>query len=108
MMGSGGVCVWRESWSQAAGFLQVRLVAVKMFSKLIEFIKKLRLRFQVLKAASMETTVFWYVAPWSLVEVYRRFRGACCLHHHRPNDGGSKQLAYCCWYYHYHHWFYYR
>jgi hypothetical protein len=26
--------------------------------------------------------VFWVVAPCSLVEVYRRFRGACCLHHH--------------------------
>jgi hypothetical protein len=29
-----------------------------------------------------KTTVFWVVAPCSLVEVYRRFRGACCLHHH--------------------------
>jgi hypothetical protein len=26
-------------------------------------------------------TVFWDVAPCSLVEVYRRFRGACFLHH---------------------------
>jgi hypothetical protein len=26
-------------------------------------------------------TVFWDVAPCSLVEVYRCFRGACCLHH---------------------------
>jgi hypothetical protein len=25
--------------------------------------------------------VFWVVVPCSLVEVYRRFRGACCLHH---------------------------
>jgi hypothetical protein len=25
--------------------------------------------------------VFWVVAPCSLVEVYRRFRGAYCLHH---------------------------
>jgi hypothetical protein len=25
--------------------------------------------------------VFWVVAPCSLVEVYRRFRGTCCLHH---------------------------
>jgi hypothetical protein len=24
---------------------------------------------------------FWVVAPHSLVEVYRRFRGACCRHH---------------------------
>jgi hypothetical protein len=26
-------------------------------------------------------TVFWDAAPCSLVEVYRRFRGACCFHH---------------------------
>jgi hypothetical protein len=25
--------------------------------------------------------VFWVVAPCSMVEVYRRFRGSCCLHH---------------------------
>jgi hypothetical protein len=25
--------------------------------------------------------VVWFVAPCSLVEVYRCFRGACCLHH---------------------------
>jgi hypothetical protein len=25
-------------------------------------------------------SVFWDVAPYSLVEVYRRFRGACCFH----------------------------
>jgi hypothetical protein len=25
---------------------------------------------------------FLHIAPCSLVEVYRRFRGACCLHHH--------------------------
>jgi hypothetical protein len=26
--------------------------------------------------------VFWVEAPFSLVEVYQRFRGPCCLHHH--------------------------
>jgi hypothetical protein len=33
--------------------------------------------------------VFWVAAPCSLVEVFRRFRGACCLHHQgdRPDDG---------------------
>jgi hypothetical protein len=30
---------------------------------------------------SMKMAVFWVVAPCSLVEVYRRFRGASCLHH---------------------------
>jgi hypothetical protein len=29
----------------------------------------------------MKTAVFWAVAPCSLVEIYRRFRGAFCLHH---------------------------
>jgi hypothetical protein len=39
------------------------------------------MRFEVLAAASMKMTVFWVVAPCSLVEVYRRFRGASCFHH---------------------------
>jgi hypothetical protein len=34
-------------------------------------------RFEVLTAASMKMTVFWVVAQCSLVDVYRRFRGAC-------------------------------
>jgi hypothetical protein len=29
----------------------------------------------------MKMAVFWDIAPCSLVEVYRRFRGAFCLHH---------------------------
>jgi hypothetical protein len=52
-------------------------------------------RFQVLTAASMKITVFWDVAPCSLVEVYRRCRGTCCLHHQGdyPDDEGSKYLC---------------
>jgi hypothetical protein len=37
-------------------------------------------------------TVFWSTAPYSLEEVYRRFRGACCLHHqgdYRSDDGAA-------------------
>jgi hypothetical protein len=35
----------------------------------------------------LEMKAFWDVAPCSLGEVYRRFRGAYCLHHHsRPDD----------------------
>jgi hypothetical protein len=37
--------------------------------------------FEVLTAMSTKIAVFWVVAPCSLVEVYRRFRGPCCLHH---------------------------
>jgi hypothetical protein len=29
----------------------------------------------------MKMDVFWVVAPCSLVEVYRSFRGPCCRHH---------------------------
>jgi hypothetical protein len=29
----------------------------------------------------MTMAVFWVVAPCSLVDVYRRFRGVYCLHH---------------------------
>jgi hypothetical protein len=34
----------------------------------------------------MKMTVFWDVAPCSLVEIYLRFRGAYCLNH-QGNDG---------------------
>jgi hypothetical protein len=37
------------------------------------------LQFQVLKAASIKRAVLWVVAPCSLIEVYRRFIGACSL-----------------------------
>jgi hypothetical protein len=38
--------------------------------------------------------VFWVFAPCSLVEVYRRFRGAFCLHHQA--DGQTVFLAEEC------------
>jgi hypothetical protein len=39
-------------------------------------------RFQVRKVANMNMTAFWDIVPCSLVEVYRRFRGAYCLRLH--------------------------
>jgi hypothetical protein len=39
------------------------------------------LRFQVLTVVGMSMTVFWDVAPCSLVYVYKRFGGAYCPHH---------------------------
>jgi hypothetical protein len=39
------------------------------------------LRSEVLTATSMKMAVFWDVAPCSLVDTDRRFRGAYCLHH---------------------------
>jgi hypothetical protein len=38
--------------------------------------KRLNVRFQVLTVSSMNMTAFWDMAPCSLVEVARRFRGA--------------------------------
>jgi hypothetical protein len=49
------------------------------------------LRFEVQAAANMKMAVFWVVALYGLVEIYRRLGGVCCLHH-RPDDGGSKNL----------------
>jgi len=38
-----------------------------------------------------KVNVLWDVAPCSLIEIYRHFRGSYCLHY-RPDDGGSKRL----------------
>jgi hypothetical protein len=46
--------------------------------------------FDVLTAASMKMTAFLDIAPYSLVEVERRFRGALLppvRGHKHPNDG---------------------
>jgi hypothetical protein len=37
-------------------------------------------RLEDLTTSNTESTTFLYVTPWSLVGVYRRFRGTCCLH----------------------------
>jgi hypothetical protein len=47
--------------------------------------------FHVLTAASTKMAVFWAVAPCSLVEVHRHFRGAYCLHH-------QGHVGHCCHY----------
>jgi hypothetical protein len=44
--------------------------------------------FEVLTAVSTKMAVFWVVAPCSLVEVYKRFRGPCCLHHQGDRGKG--------------------
>jgi hypothetical protein len=46
---------------------------VRMFYVLVKF--------QVLTAANMNITVFLNISSCSLVEIYRRFRGAFCFHH---------------------------
>jgi hypothetical protein len=50
-------------------------------------------RFQVLIAANIKMTVFWVVAPCSLVEVYQRFRDPCCLHHQGDQGGTTQKTA---------------
>jgi hypothetical protein len=50
------------------------------------------MRFQAVMAANMKIIVFWDIAPYSLVEVDRRFRGVYCLHHQGDDAGGSTDL----------------
>jgi hypothetical protein len=65
-------------------FLLVKLIVpqlVKVFNNLYEMQRFtntfITVRFEVLTAASIKMAIFWVVAPCSLVEVQRRFRGAC-------------------------------
>jgi hypothetical protein len=51
-------------------------------------------RFQVLTAASMKMTAFWYMAPCSVIKADRRFRGAYSLHH-RPHVGSAPLKRRC-------------
>jgi hypothetical protein len=39
----------------------------------------------------MKMTVFWDVAPCSLVEIDQYFRGAYCLHHQGTHAGATSQ-----------------
>jgi hypothetical protein len=47
----------------------------------LEFRPHTHTLFEVLTVVSKKMAVFWLVAPYSLVEVYQRFRGLCYLHH---------------------------
>jgi hypothetical protein len=47
-------------------------------------------RFQVLTAATMKTTVFWVVSPRRLFTDVSEVLDASIIN--RPNDGGSKYL----------------
>jgi hypothetical protein len=41
---------------------------------------------------AMKFRIFWDVAPYILVRVETRFRGAYCLHHQGDNNEGSMHL----------------
>jgi hypothetical protein len=52
------------------------------------FLRNVGIYLQVHSARNtLKTTVFWDIAPCSLVEIDRRFGGAYSLHHN-GNDGG--------------------
>jgi hypothetical protein len=50
------------------------------------------------KQVGVKMTIFWDVAPYSLVEIDGRFRGACCLHHqgYRPATSEKTVIYTCC------------
>jgi hypothetical protein len=41
----------------------------------------------------IKTIIFWDVSPFSLVEVYRRFRVACCLHHQGDEAANTSETS---------------
>jgi hypothetical protein len=51
-----------------------------------------RVGFNVLTAASMKMTAFWYIAQCSLVEYTDVSELHIASHHHRPDNGGSTHL----------------
>jgi H+/Cl- antiporter ClcA len=82
----------------AYGMMLISLLLFKMIILMMTTMKTATIRYnEVGKLISgshggeYEALVLWDAAPCSLVEVYRRFVGACCLHH-RPDDGGSKNV----------------
>jgi hypothetical protein len=57
--------------------------------------------FEVYTAVSTKMSVFWVIAPCSLVEVYQSFRGTCYLHYqgnpedsHLHDDGDCDRYVY--------------
>jgi hypothetical protein len=61
----------------------------------MEELRLMKLRFQVVTATSMKMAVFWDVAPCSLIDTDRHFRGAYCLHHQGDEALMNKGLGEC-------------
>jgi hypothetical protein len=40
-----------------------------------------------------EDGYIWVVKPWCLIEVYRRFRGACCLHYQGDRPASTSETS---------------
>jgi hypothetical protein len=58
-------------------------------------LRKSKVRFQVLNAVSVNMTVFWIIAPCSLVEVYdvAKLLAVSIIRAMRPDDGGASTSA---------------
>jgi hypothetical protein len=48
-------------------------------------VKSSRVGYEVPTEARINLAVFWVVAPCSLIEAYRCFKGTCCPHHQGDN-----------------------
>jgi hypothetical protein len=83
---------WDKKWIDLTNILHL-VPRLRMRGAYLRFPNSIHalVRFQVLKAASMNMTVFWNVAPCSLIELDRLFRSVYCLRH-SPLHGGSKHL----------------
>jgi hypothetical protein len=62
----------RNRAAEERGVQELERILIKECSK-----ENLKIRNQQTKIVA-----FWDVTPYSLVEMYRRFRGTCCLHRH--------------------------
>jgi hypothetical protein len=70
---------WYSSMQKSA-----RTFCIQMFRRIVLF----WLNYEK-SNTTLTMAVLWVLAPWGLVKVYRRFRGACCLHESRrysPED----------------------
>jgi hypothetical protein len=97
-------CMWSEfSWLRIltdGGLLWTRWWIFGFWRHGVSWLKwrkLVRVRSQVFAEASKKTTtVFWYIASCSLVEVDRRFSDTYCLHTHRSDDWDSTLVCNVC------------
>jgi hypothetical protein len=74
---------WRTGvWSQVSFPLYSLRLSFCFWSVYITGFSDNNIPIFVVVFTIVKMAVFWDVVLCSLVEVYRRFRGACCLHHY--------------------------
>jgi hypothetical protein len=87
----GNVALYNVSCASAPGDCKLRQLLFAL-SKWYSTHVDLTTRTSALKLQEVvKISIFWDVAPCSIVEVDRRFRGAYCLHH-QGDEAGSKHL----------------